>query len=236
MRGSTTAVIMAATTAAALAFGAGTAEAGTARAGAPAYAGTVVPAGVAAAPAGAVGAVGAAPAPGKVANRLFRAWLRGDRKAAGAVAAPAAVKTLFAYVYRAPDEFAGCVGGACRFVHTSVRVPGALNGILMIVSGGTVTKVYESRHLTTAGKAAKHLFGAWKAGDRNRGLEVASAGAVKKLFRARFGGVGYIYQGCSRETGGTSCAYSYEGGAMLMHARGSATRGYEIRSITYIAD
>ncbi|MET8159973.1 hypothetical protein ABZT47_26710 [Sphaerisporangium sp. NPDC005289] len=259
MRGSTTAVIMAAMTAAVLAFSAGTAEAGTARASAPAYAGTVVPAGVtaatasgaptaagvaavsaatgvAAAPAGAVGAVGAAPAPGKVANRLFRAWLRGDRKAAGAVATPAAVKTLFAYVYRAPDEFAGCVGGACRFVHTSVRVPGALNGILMIVSGGTVTKVYESRHLTTAGKAAKHLFGAWKAGDRNRGLEVASAGAVKKLFRARFGGVGYIYQGCSRETGGTSCAYSYEGGAMLMHARGSATRGYEIRSITYIAD
>ncbi|MEU8269265.1 hypothetical protein AB0B89_19130 [Sphaerisporangium sp. NPDC049002] len=178
----------------------------------------------------------AVPAPASVAKRLFKAWLKGDRTAAAAVASPAAVKTLFAYAYRAPDRFDGCAGTTCRFVHTSVRVPGALNGIRMIVSGGTVAKVYESRHLTTADRAAKYLYGAWKAGDRNRGWEIASTGAVKTLFRTRFGGPGYVFQGCDPEKGGKSCAYSYEGGAMFMHTRGSAARGYEVRSISYIAD
>ncbi|MFC4533355.1 hypothetical protein [Sphaerisporangium dianthi] len=235
MRGSKAAALA---VAGVLASSAGAAGTGTAYASAASPAG--VTAGVtagAASPEGAGAATAtAARAPGKVANRLFRAWLRGDRKAAAAVATPAAVKTLFAYVYRAPDEFAGCAGGACRFVHTSVRVPGGLNGILMIVSGNTVTKVYESRHLTTGDKAAKHLFAAWKAGDRHRGLEIATAGVVKKLFRTRFGGVGYFYQGCTPEGGGKVCAYSYEGGAMLMHVRGGRTRGYEVRSLSYIAD
>ncbi|MEV6980268.1 hypothetical protein AB0M95_03255 [Sphaerisporangium sp. NPDC051017] len=176
------------------------------------------------------------PTPASVAGKLFRAWLQDDSAAAAAVASPAAVKTLFAYAYRAPDKSAGCVKNACRFVHTSVRVPGGLNGILMIVSGNKVAKVYESRHITSADKAAKYFFAAWKAGDRNRGLEVGSTGAVKTLFKVKFGGVGYMYQGCQAETGGQACAYSYEGGAMFLHMKGSKTRGYEVRSISYIAD
>ncbi|GAA3129438.1 hypothetical protein [Streptosporangium carneum] len=175
--------------------------------------------------------------PSTVAVKLFRAWQRDDRVAASAVATPAAVNTLFAYPYRAPDRFGGCTGNACRFVHTSVRVPGGLNGVLMIVSGAKVTKVYESRHVTVADKAAKYLFDAWKAGDRNRGLEIASAKAVGTLFRSRYGGVGYIFQGCETERGGKRCAYSYEGGAMFMHARRhSAGGGHWIESISYIAD
>ncbi|GGL07084.1 hypothetical protein Sme01_12050 [Sphaerisporangium melleum] len=205
-----------------------------AQAGTAARAAGTAPA-TAARPAGAHGAA-AVPAPGKVAQKLFRAWLRGDRAAAGRVAAPAAVKTLFAYAYRAPDEFRGCTGNACRFVHTSVRVPGGLNGVLMVVSGGTVAKVYTSRHLTSPGRAAQHLFRAWTKGDRNSGLEVATTGAVRTLFRARFGGVGYTYQGCFRAGGGLRCAYSYEGGAMLMHMGGGKARGYEVRSVGYIAD
>ncbi|RCG24040.1 hypothetical protein DQ384_33890 [Sphaerisporangium album] len=185
---------------------------------------------------GASAGASAAPTPASVATKLFRAWLRDDRAAAAAVASPAAVKTLFAYVYRAPDKSAACVKNACRFVHTSVRVPGGLNGILMVVSGSKVAKVYESRHITSAAKAARYFFAAWKAGDRNRGLEVGSSAAVKTLFKAKFGGVGYMYQGCQAETGGQSCAYSYEGGAMFLHMRGSKARGYEVRSISYIAD
>ncbi|MER7206494.1 hypothetical protein [Streptosporangium sp. NPDC000239] len=175
--------------------------------------------------------------PSEVAGRLFRAWLGRDRRAASAVATPAAVNAVFGYPYRAPDRFAGCAGNACRFVHTSVRVPGGLNGILMIVSGPRVTRVYTSRHVATPGGAATRLFGAWRAGDRNRGLEVASAGAVKTLFRTRYGGVGHIFQGCESERGGQRCAYSYEGGAMFMHARRlSAGSGYWIDSIDYVAD
>ena len=180
--------------------------------------------------------VGAAATPAGVAKRLFKAWLARDRAAAGEAATPAAVRTLFAYAYRAPDRFAGCQGNTCRFVHTSVRVPGGLNGVLMVVGGDRVAKVYESRHLTTADRAAKHLYGAWRAGDRNRALEIATTAVVKKLFRTRSGGPGHIFQGCQPEKGGKSCAYSYEGGAMFLHAKGNGNRGYEIRSISYIAD
>ncbi|GGP07440.1 hypothetical protein LDL08_08930 [Nonomuraea glycinis] len=174
-------------------------------------------------------------APGKVANQLFRAWLAGDRTAAAKVATPAAVAKIFTYVYRAPDRFAGTV---CRYVHTSVRVPGGLNGIAMVVTGSKVTKVYLSRHVVKPSAAAAHLFTAWKRADRYSALEVAGTGAVKTLFKVRYDprGVTHHWQGCSKEPKGYSCAYSYDGGAMFMHVRGSKTRGHEVRSISYIAD
>ncbi len=180
----------------------------------------------------------AKPAPATVAKQLFRAWLRADRHAASRVATAGAVSTLFSYPYRAPDEFAGCSGNSCRFVHTSVRVPGGLGGLLMIVSGAKVTKVYESRHLVKPSAAAGYLFDAWRKHDRNRGLEIASTTAVRTLFRAKYDpkGVKYFFQGCSSEPKGHSCAYSYEGGAMFMHVRGSKSRGYEVTSIGYVAD
>ncbi|MFC4117764.1 hypothetical protein [Nonomuraea zeae] len=180
----------------------------------------------------------AAPAPGKVAGKLFRAWLAGDRAAAAKAATPAAVNAIFGYVYRAPDRFDGCSGNVCRYVHTSVRVPGGLDGIAMVVTGSKVTKVYQSRHIVKPSTVAAHLLAAWKRGDRYSGLEVASAGAVKTLFKVKYDpkGVTHFFQGCTKEPKGYSCAYSYEGGAMLMHVRGSKTRGYEVGSITYLAD
>lgn len=179
-----------------------------------------------------------APAPAAVARKLFRAWLRGDRAAAAKVASPAAVSSLFAYVYRAPDRFDGCTGNACRFTHTSVRVPGGLNGILMVVSGPKVTRVYTSSHLTKPSLAATSLFKAWTLNDRSRALQFAAVPAVKTLFRTEYDpkGVTHTFQGCSAEPKGHACAYSYEGGAMLMHVRGSKHAGYDVRSITYIAD
>jgi hypothetical protein len=179
-----------------------------------------------------------AASPGKVANKLVRAWLADDRTAAAKVATPAAVKTIFTYVFRAPDRFDGCSGNVCRFVHTSVRVPGGLNGMALVVTGSKVTKVYLSRHIVKPSTAAQHLFAAWKRNDRYSGLEVASVGAVKTLFKVKYDphGVTHHFQGCSKEPKGYSCAYSYEGGAMLMHVRGSKTTGFEVRSITYIAD
>ncbi|TLP58587.1 hypothetical protein [Microbispora triticiradicis] len=183
--------------------------------------------------------MGLRPAPATVAKKLFGAWLRRDRHAASRVATAGAVSTIFAYPFRAPDRFAGCTGGRdCRFVHTSVNVPGGLDGILMVVSGSKVVKVYESRHLVKPSAAATHLFKAWRAGDRYRGLEAATNRAVTTLFRNRFDpkGVAYIFQGCNRDSKGYSCAYSYEGGAMFMRLGGSKARGYEVTSIGYIAD
>lgn len=187
-------------------------------------------------PASAASAQAATPA--KTAKKLFHAWLSDDKTAAALVGSPAAVGTLFSYAYRAPDKFGGCTGNACRFVHTSVDVPGGLDGILMIVSGAKVTKVYQSRHLTKASTTAKYLFNAWKKGNRNRGLEIATKTAVATLFKTKYdpAGVTHFFQGCSAEPKGYSCAYSYDGGAMFMHVRGSKVRGYEVRSISYIAD
>ncbi|GAA4188588.1 hypothetical protein [Microbispora amethystogenes] len=179
------------------------------------------------------------PAPATVARKLFDAWLRRDRHAASRVATAGAVSTIFAYPFRAPNRFAGCTGGRdCRFVHTSVNVPGGLDGILMVVSGSKVVKVYESRHLVTPSAAATRLFQAWRAGDRYRGLEAATNKAVTKLFFHRYDprGVAYMFQGCNRDAKGYSCAYSYEGGAMFMRVGGSKARGYEVTSIGYIAD
>ncbi|MFI6182285.1 hypothetical protein ACIA8R_42635 [Nonomuraea sp. NPDC051191] len=180
----------------------------------------------------------AAPAPGKVAGKLFRAWLARDRAAAAAVATPAAVSTIFTYAYRAPDRFDGCSNGVCRYVHTSVRVPGGLNGIAMAVTGSKVTKVYLSRHVERPSAAAGHLFAAWKRGDRYAALEVGAEGAVRTLFRVRYDprGVVHQFQGCTKEPKGYACAWSYEGGAMFMHVRGSRTTGYDVRSISYTAD
>ncbi|MFI9594935.1 hypothetical protein [Nonomuraea sp. NPDC052265] len=180
----------------------------------------------------------AAPAPGKVAGTLFRAWLAGDRAAAARVATPAAVSTIFTYAYRAPDRFDGCSDGVCRYVHTSVRVPGGLNGIAMAVTGSKVTKVYLSRHIVRPSAVAGHLFTAWKRGDRYAALEVGAEGAVRTLFRVGYDprGVAHHFQGCSKEPKGYACAWSYEGGAMFMHVRGSKAAGYDVRSISYTAD
>jgi hypothetical protein len=198
---------------------------------------TSTPEAASAAPA-ASAARAASVAPAKVAQALVSAWSRRDRAAAARVATPAAVTSIFAYDYRDPDEFAGCSGNACRFVHTSVHVPGGLNGLVLIVSGPKVTKVYRSLHVTKPAVAAKHLFGAWQRGDRYLALEVAAKPAVATLFRTKYkpGEVNYTFQGCSKEAKGYGCAYSYDGGAMFLHLKGSATRGYDVRTISYIAD
>ncbi len=190
----------------------------------------------------------AAPAPATVAKKLFNAWLHNDKVAAAKVATPAAVSSIFAYVFRAPDVFAGCKGNFCRFKHTSVNVPGDLDGIGMVVTGGKVTKVYRSRHATKPATVAQYLLKAWTKNDRNMGLEVAKKDAVCTdskgkegqycLFRAKYdpNGVKYLWQGCTKEPKGYSCAYSYEGGALLMHVRGSKARGYEVAFVSAIAD
>ncbi|QYC44140.1 hypothetical protein Nocox_32845 [Nonomuraea coxensis DSM 45129] len=192
----------------------------------------------AAGPASAAPSAAPAAAPAGVANKLFRAWLAADRAAAAKVATPAAVASIFSYPYRAPDRFAGCSGAVCRFTHTSVRVPGGLDGLAMVVKGSKVTKVYRSRHVTKPATAATRLFAAWRHGDRYSALEVASTGAVKTLFKVRYDprGVAHHFQGCTAEPKGFACAYSYEGGAMLMHVRGTRSSGYEVGSISYLAD
>lgn len=179
----------------------------------------------------------AAAAPATPAKKLISAWQQRNRPAALKVATPAAVNTLFAAQWRRPDRFAGCVKNVCRFAYTSVDLPGGLDAVLTVVKNGKVAKVYVPRHFTAPGPAARHLFAAWKINDRNRGLEAASAAAVKTVFRVRYSGQNpYTWQGCFREQGGWDCAYSYEGGAMHLHVRGRAASGYWVQYVTYFAD
>ncbi|WP_204041719.1 hypothetical protein [Acrocarpospora phusangensis] len=175
--------------------------------------------------------------PATVAKKLFNAWLKNDKVAAAKVASPGAVKSIFAYSFKAPDQFAGCKGNYCRFKHTSVNVPGDLNGLGMVVTGGKVTRVYRSRFASPA-TVTKHFHRSYVLGDRRRALEVATQTAVNTRFQVKYdpNGVTHFYQGCSKETGGYACAYSYEGGAVVMHVRGSKARGYEVATVSFIAD
>ncbi|MEO3854042.1 hypothetical protein [Acrocarpospora sp. B8E8] len=183
------------------------------------------------------GAQTAKPAPATVAKKLFNAWLKNDKVAAAKVATPGAVNSIFAYVFKAPDKFAGCKGNYCRFVHTSVNVPGDLNGLGMVVTGSKVTRVYRSR-FASPGTVTKHFHKSFVLGDRRRALEVATQAAVDTRFKVKYdpNGVTHFYQGCSKEPKGYACAYSYEGGAVVMHVRGSKARGYEVASVSFIAD
>lgn len=181
----------------------------------------------------------AAPAPATVAKNVFKGFVAKDRKAMLKWAAPDAVDKLLKYKFRTPDKFAGCTAaGTCRYVHTSVRVPGDLNGILMVVKGSRVTAVYTSQHVTSPSTVAKTFYRYWQLGAKTRAREIATAGAIKTRFAVKYDptGVPYHWQGCSKEPKGFSCAYSYEGGAMFLHVRGTKAAGYYVNSVSYIAD
>ncbi|WP_157519257.1 hypothetical protein [Herbidospora mongoliensis] len=181
----------------------------------------------------------AAPAHSTVAKKLFDGWLKKNKTTMGKYATPAVVTKMLKYKFRAPDKFAGCTaGGTCRFVHTSVKVPGDLNGMLMLVKNGKVTGFWMSQHITKPATVAQRFVTTWKLTQKNNAREIATAGAIKTLFKVKWdpNGVPYHWQGCSKEPKGYSCAYSYEGGAMFLHVRGTKAAGYYVNSVSYIAD
>lgn len=176
--------------------------------------------------------------PAKVAAKLYRAWLAGDRAAARALTTREGVRTLFAYPFRAPGGGPVCAGRVCDFRHTGVPVPGGLNGIRMIVSAGKVARVYTSRHLVQPAAAAKRLDRAYRAGDRDAALEVASVRAVRQRFKVPYDpdGVPREFVGCVKEPKGFICHWYYEGGSEGVHVRGTKARGYYVAFITWTAD
>jgi hypothetical protein len=83
--------------------------------------------------------------------------------------------------------------------------------------------------------AAKALYNAWKRNNRRAALQVASASAVNKVFRTRYSGPGWEFNGCEKRAGGYDCFYRYEGGGVNMRVTGGAA-GYRVRSVSFIAD
>ena len=90
--------------------------------------------------------------------------------------------------------------------------------------------------LTTPEAAAKGLFEAFGRHDRAAAAKYASDAAVNKLFKESTGTEGMQSQGCNEEEGDLNCAYSYEGGALIMHMKGNKSDGYKVDSVEFIAD
>ena len=90
--------------------------------------------------------------------------------------------------------------------------------------------------VSTAEGAAKGLYNAWKRNDRRAALRVAAAAAVNKVFKTRYTGPGWEFNGCEKQRGGYNCFYRYEGGGVNMRVTGTASAGYRVRSVSFVAD
>lgn len=87
----------------------------------------------------------------------------------------------------------------------------------------------------TAADAAQGFYAAWKTHNRAAAGKVASRAAVAQLFKNKWTGPDWYWQGCETTKRRTTCAYSYDGGAAIftMKAQG---KGYVVTAISYIID
>ena len=89
---------------------------------------------------------------------------------------------------------------------------------------------------TTAESASNQLFEAWKANDKAKARQVANEASVTELFSHPYTGPSPDFQGCEQDGSEYLCSYTYEGGAMQFTVEGSATAGYRVTNVDYIAD
>jgi hypothetical protein len=84
--------------------------------------------------------------------------------------------------------------------------------------------------------AAKKLYSAWKRHKRSEARQVASLAAVNKLFKTRYTGPDWEFNGCEKRGAGYDCFYRYEGGGTTMRVVGGGASGYQVKSVSFIAD
>jgi len=95
-----------------------------------------------------------------------------------------------------------------------------------------------SKKISQPETAAQKLYSAYKSCNRAAALKAASSRAVSKLFgkNCKPGDPDWKFMGCEK-TGTTHlCSYYYEGGGVSMRVAGSASAGYSVRSVSFIAD
>lgn len=95
-----------------------------------------------------------------------------------------------------------------------------------------------SKKITKPETAAQRLYSAYKSCNRAAALKAGSSRAVSKLFgkNCKPGDPKWQFMGCEK-TGTTHlCSYYYEGGGVSMRVAGSASAGYTVRSVSFIAD
>jgi hypothetical protein len=106
----------------------------------------------------------------------------------------------------------------------------------------THTPAISSTALYAAGKAsrpeaaAQGLYNAWKRNSRRAALQVATQSAVNKVFKTRYTGPGWQFQGCEKKGAGYNCFYYYEGGGVNMRVTGSSRAGYRVSTVSFVAD
>ena len=84
--------------------------------------------------------------------------------------------------------------------------------------------------------AAQGLFDAWTRNDRVAAALYASQAAIDALFANPFSSPAPTFQGCNPSGAEVLCSYTYEGGAISMSVTGSASAGYRVNSVGFIAD
>jgi hypothetical protein len=84
--------------------------------------------------------------------------------------------------------------------------------------------------LTTPTAAAKHLYDAWKAGDKPTALRAASSAAVTTLFATAWKDGTYFFGGCSTSK---ECDYNFATGIVKMTIAGSKSAGYTVSEVEF---
>lgn len=98
----------------------------------------------------------------------------------------------------------------------------------------TVTS--DPQKLTEPEESAKHMFEAWKRGDRTDALKFAEPKAVDEVFSRPYTGPDPEFMGCDHEVDHYFCRFRYEGGSTTYRVDGGASAGYFVTEVTQTAD
>lgn len=94
----------------------------------------------------------------------------------------------------------------------------------------------DPQKLTSPEESAKHLFEAWKAGDKAKALKFAEQGAVDDVFSRPYTGPDPEFMGCDHEVDHYFCRFRYEGGSTTYRVDGGVSAGYRVTEVTQTAD
>ncbi len=115
----------------------------------------------------------------------------------------------------------------------------AIAAILLLSSVSSALPTTTPLHRSKISKpeiAAKKLYSAWKRNKRREALQVASSSAVNKIFKSRYTGPDWEFNGCEKRGAGYDCFYRYEGGGVSMRVVAGAAASYRVQSVSFIAD
>lgn len=89
----------------------------------------------------------------------------------------------------------------------------------------------------TPEEAAMSFVDAWIAGDQAAAARCALPAAVTTIFQTSGAGAVYTFQGCAgNDPAVKQCGSTYEGGAVILAVAGSVAAGFQVQSLSYIAD